>query len=422
MLAVQIHVFLPDSFSRDFKAAMKILITDGEGRSSLAATRSLGRKGCNVLVTGCSKDTLASCSRFCEKGVAVPDTLQNGKDYAKAICNIVADNGIDIVLPMTEQSIYLLNPVRTSLPGSAVLACPEPEKVQSLADKVKLYRLAERLGVAIPQTLYLENENDLPTVVNSINEYPVVIKPALSRIAVSKGFLAASVTYADSRKELEEQYTTNPALRYPSMIQEKIVGPGTGLFTLYDTDKHLALFSHRRLREKPPSGGVSVVSESVPLDKEMVEAANCLLASVAWKGVAMVEFKRDERDGRAKLIEINGRFWGSLQLAITCGIDFPALVIDYMEGKSLSGPSREYSVGHQMKWILGTLDHLLIRLKNTDAKLHLSQGCPSRFKAVLDFMRIWGRNTSFDVFGRDDFGPFMLEMKSYLQTLLKGSK
>ena len=400
---------------------MKILITDGEGRSSLAATRSLGRKGYRVLVIGGSKDTLASCSRFCEKGIAVPDPLQNGDEYATAICSIVADNGIDIVLPMTEQSIYLLNPIRTSLPCNAVLACPEPEKIQSLADKVKLYRLAERLGVAIPQSFYLENEKDLLKVVNCINKYPVVIKPALSRIAVSKGFLSASVTYADSREELEGQYATNTVLRYPSMIQEKIVGPGTGLFTLYDTDHHLSLFSHKRIREKPPSGGVSVISESVPLDKEMVEAADCLLASVAWKGVAMVEFKRDVRDGRAKLIEINGRFWGSLQLAITCGIDFPALLIDSIKGKSLPEPSRKYRMGHQMKWILGTLDHLFIRLKNTDAKLHLSQGDHSRFKAVLDFMKIWGRNTSFDVFDQDDFCPFMLEVKSYIRTLMRGA-
>ena len=57
------------------------------------------------------------------------------------------------------------------------------------------------------------------------------------------------------------------------MIQEKINGPGTGIFTLFDKNRHLTLFSHQRLLEKPPSGGVSVISESVPLDAELVEAA-----------------------------------------------------------------------------------------------------------------------------------------------------
>ena len=401
---------------------MKILVTDGENRSALAVTRSLGRKGCHVFVSGSRKDNLASASKYCQQGISIPDPLQSGSGYVEEICKFVSRQNIDVIIPMTEQSIYLLNPFRTSLPGSSVLACPEPEKVEAVADKVKLYRLAERLGVAIPQTIYLTNENDLSEVVNSIKSYPVVIKPALSRIATSSGFLAASVTYANSRQELEEQYATNRTLRYPSMIQEKIVGPGTGLFTLYGKDQHLALFSHRRLREKPPSGGVSVVSESVPLDKEMVEASDRLLASVAWEGVAMVEFKRDVRDARAKLIEINGRLWGSLQLAITCGIDFPALLIDYLEGKSLPGPIQRYRVGHRMKWILGTLDHLLICLKNNDPKLSLSCGGPSRFKAILDFMKIWGSNTSFDVFDREDLRPFMLEVKSYIQTLMRRDK
>ena len=155
------------------------------------------------------------------------------------------------------------------------------------------------------------------------------------------------------------------------MIQEKIIGPGTGLFTLYDTNRHLALFSHRRIREKPPSGGVSVVSESVPLDKEMVAAADKLLSAVGWTGVAMVEFKRDLKDGKAKLMEINGRFWGTLQLAVSSGVDFPVLLLEYLQGKPPADPIANYEIGHKLKWFLGTLDHLIIRLKNRDIDLNL---------------------------------------------------
>ena len=137
--------------------------------------------------------------------------------------------------------------------------------------------------------------------------------------------------YAENKAILENLYKTKEVLKYPSMIQEKIIGPGTGLFTLYDKNRHLALFSHKRIREKPPSGGVSVVSESVPLDNEMVDAADKLLSAVGWTGVAMVEFKRDVRDGKAKLMEINGRFWGTLQLAVASGVDFPVLLIEYLQ-------------------------------------------------------------------------------------------
>ena len=212
------------------------------------------------------------------------------------------------------------------------------------------------------------------------------------------------------------------SLRYPSMIQEKIIGPGTGLFTLYDKDRHLALFSHRRLREKPPSGGVSVLSESVPLDEEMVEAADRLLSAVGWTGVAMVEFKRDHRDGKAKLMEINGRFWGSLQLAIACGVDFPGLFLDYHQGKRPAETIRDYRVGHRLKWFLGTLDHLLIRLKHNRAALNLPPDAPSRIGALAEFLKIWGGDSSFDVFDQNDIGPFLFEARSYVRQAFEGRR
>ena len=184
----------------------------------------------------------------------------------------------------------------------------------------------------IPNTVFLKNREDFENKRELIANFPVVVKPCMSRIPSKNGFLETGVMYAENPERLAELYRSKESLNYPSMIQEKIVGPGTGLFTLFHKDRHLALFSHKRLLEKPPSGGVSVVSESVPLDHEMVIAARKLLAAVGWQGVAMVEFKRDVRDGRAKLMEINGRFWGSLQLAIASGMDFPVLLLNYLQG------------------------------------------------------------------------------------------
>ncbi len=342
---------------------MNVLVTDGENRSSLAVTRSLGRKGCRVMVTGREARTLASSSKFCQESFAVPDPLRDGAGYVEAIDEIVVRENIDVVFPITEQSIYQLNLTLDHLPEGTVLACQPAEKMQAVADKAALFRLAERLKVPVPTTLYLAGAGDLSSVIGKIDWYPVVVKPALSKIQEGKRFLSAGVRYAASQEELKYLYATSSVLRYPSMIQERIVGPGTGLFTLYDGNRHLALFSHQRLREKPPSGGVSVVSESVPLDEEMVEASHRLLSAVGWSGVAMVEFKRDQRDGKAKLMEINGRFWGSLQLAIACGIDFPTLFLDQLQGKKPTTLIRDYRVGHKLKWFFGTLDHLLIRVK-----------------------------------------------------------
>lgn len=398
---------------------MNVLVTDGENRSSLAVTRSLGRRGCRVIVSGTESRNLASSSFWCGASHLVPDPLLSGAEYLAAIREIVDKEGVEVIFPMTESSIYLLNSIRASMPPKVILACPPAEKMAAVSDKLQLCQLAEKLNVPIPQTLYLSGPADFAARLEEIERYPVVVKPALSKIQEGHGFLSAGIMYASSRGELKHLYETQHVLRYPSMIQEKILGPGTGLFTLYDSDRHLALFSHRRLREKPPSGGVSVVSESIPLDQEMVDAAGRLLAAVGWRGVAMIEFKRDLRDGKAKLMEINGRFWGSLQLSIVCGVDFPSLLLDYFQGERPLSPFMDYRIGHKLKWLFGTLDHLLIRLKNSDDMLNLPPDFPSRWQTIIDFLTFCERNTSFDVFDRHDFGPFWFEARSYLRQVFR---
>ena len=394
---------------------MKILITDGDNRSSLAATRSLGRKGHMIIATGSKDKSLSSVSRYCANGCSVPDPLFSGVDYQNTILKLIMNEEIDVVFPMTEASIFLLNQIRNDLPSNVILCCETAEKMKAVSDKVSLFHLAEKLGVPIPRTIYLTSTIDLPRAIKRIEQYPVVIKPSLSRIHVGNSFLSGGVRYANSQEELERIYSSSPDLRYPSLIQEKVHGPGTGLFTLFAKKDHVALFSHQRIREKPPSGGVSVVSESVPLDEEMVSHAKLLLSAVEWESVAMVEFKRDIRDGKAKLMEINGRFWGTLQLAITCGVDFPSLYLDFLQGRKAVNTFSEYKIGHKMKWFFGTLDHLLIRMKNKDVHLNLPTGSPSKWRALIEFATIWEKDTSFDVIQRDDLRPFLFESLNYFR-------
>ena len=393
---------------------MNVLITDGENRSALAVTRSLGRKGCCVFVAGRDYGNISASSKYCRRAFATPDPLSNGADYAHAITEIASRESINVIFPMSEQSVYCLNRARARLGPHVVLACAPQEKMEAVSNKFTLFQVAEKLGVAIPETLYVTDADDFMAKRAQISLFPVVVKPAFSKIEVGDKIISTGVMYAASLSELDQLYQTRPALRFPSLIQELIVGVGTGLFTLYDHDHHLALFSHRRLLEKPPSGGVSVLSESILLDNKMVEAAGKLLSEVGWQGIAMVEFKRDIRDGKAKLMEINGRFWGSLQLAVSSGVDFPALCLDFYIGAQSASLSSEYQAGHRLKWFYGIVDHLLIRLKKGDSGLNLSSDAPTCWQVVRELVRLGDRNTSSDVYDPTDLLPMLTETKEYL--------
>lgn len=399
---------------------LTVLVTDGEERSSLAVTRSLGRYGCNVIVTGRKKKNLASSSKYCVAGFEVPSPVSDGKKYLATMLKILSDQKIDVLFPMTEASILILAENKALLPTNMILACPSLEKIRMVFDKFAVFRLAQKNGIAIPKTLFVDNREDYLTKNSEIQQFPVVVKPSLSKIPTKNGFISTSVKYIHDKIALDKLYETEVALNFPSMIQEKVVGPGTGLFTIFEEGGHLALFSHQRIKEKPPSGGVSVICESVALDEEMVEAARKLLAAVEWTGVAMVEFKRDNRDGKAKLMEINGRFWGSLQLAIASGANFPVLFLHQLT-KSAQKIELEntYKIGLRMKWFLGTLDHLIIRLSNNNSVLNLPPGSGSKIQAVYEFLKLKDRNTVFDVIDQEDIGPFWCELQSYVSALLK---
>jgi predicted ATP-grasp superfamily ATP-dependent carboligase len=224
------------------------------------------------------------------------------------------------------------------------------------------------------------------------------------------------VARAASRRELDRLMSEAPELRYPFMIQRQIEGDGTGVFALCDRGEVMMLFAHRRIREKPPWGGVSVLRESAMVDPVAGEYARKLLAALKWTGVAMVEFKREHATGVPYLMEINGRFWGSLQLAIDAGLDFPVRLAELCLGDAVQ-PQPQYRTAIRSRWLLGDLDHLLLRLKHPGSALPGSLSLP---ELLWDFCRFLRRDTFYEVESLSDPGPSLHEIRCYVRNLLAG--
>lgn len=223
-----------------------------------------------------------------------------------------------------------------------------------------------------------------------------------------------------NREELDRLYHTVPYLREPSLIQQCIEGEGQGVFALCNSGDPVALFAHRRLREKPPSGGVSVLRESIELPKEMTDHAVRLLKKVGWHGAAMVEFKVERGTGIPNLMEINGRFWGSLQLALDAGLNFPSLLYQLAGRRPIEMAASTYKIGVKSRWLLGDLDHLLMRTFKSDEMLRLPSGYPSRLRSMADFVRFWQKDLYYEIERWDDLAPAGYELQRYVMHLVKG--
>jgi predicted ATP-grasp superfamily ATP-dependent carboligase len=196
----------------------------------------------------------------------------------------------------------------------------------------------------------------------------------------------------------------------PCLAQQFIPGHGAGIFALCDSNGPVAWFAHRRLREKPPSGGVSVLSESVDVDAAMQGMAARLLTASGWLGVAMVEF-RISTTGAPYLMEVNGRFWGSLQLAIDSGLDFPWLLYQLVNGGKIASPPA-YRRGRRLRWLLGDLDNLILQLRSAAAPGGSKAKAAARF--LGSFLDLSCRQ---EVFRWSDPRPGLRETRHWLGAL-----
>ena len=387
----------------------RVLVLDAGQRSALAVTRSLGRQGVPVFTAEESLEALAGCSRYSKQHFLYPSPRLHPERFIEVLTELVKEQHIDMLLPMTELTTTLLLTNQDAFPGT-IMPFPELSRVESLANKCTLMRTAESLGVPVPRTWYVDDPANPPDFRDTL-PFPAVLKPGKSWLHLQDQWQRIAVRFPNNHLILNNIIDSEPAFQaHPYMIQECVAGEGQGVFALYDRGKPLAFFAHRRLREKPPAGGVSVLSESIAVAPLLESHARTLLDNAGWHGIAMVEFKVAP-DGTPYLMEINTRFWGSLQLAIDAGVDFPWLLYQVATGttpQTVTG----YRAGIRLRWLLGDVDSLYLTLRDHRNSLKTKLAALLRFLTPVPF------RTRHEVNRWRDMGPFWCELKHYLHDLM----
>ena len=277
----------------------KVFVTDGEQRPALAIVRSLARSGMSVLVGSEQQVSLSSCSRYCSGPVIYPSPDNTPETFTRWLEDFVARERIDVVLPVTDVTMHLVSRSAPGLTARTALPVPPFDAFDFISDKGRLVEWAAQCGVRTPRTAFVEGESGLHALIDRVS-YPAVVKPVRSRYLTPQGWRRTGVHYAYSRGELVNLYRKVDYLAtQPTLIQERVCGPGVGMFVLFDRGRPIAEFAHRRLREKPPSGGVSVLRESVAVDPDpatLVRTA-ARAAWLAWRGDARIQTRRHYRRG-----------------------------------------------------------------------------------------------------------------------------
>ena len=327
-----------------------VVVTDAGRGSAIAIIRSLGRAGWRVAAGDARPGAAGRFSRYTDAWFTYPDPRDDPEGATAAIESAVVANRADLLFPVTDDVILPLLDRRAELETVTTIALPGSAAVLAAADKAWVTATAERLGIAVPRTMVVvagEATGD-PEL-----GWPVVVKPSRSRTVTSAGLRSHDVTYAATLGELRREVAAQePGTEV--LLQELVRGPGQGIELLAKDGVVLVAFQHRRCREYPPSGGPSAMREAVELDPVLLEAASALVAELRWTGLAMVEFKGEGTD--ARLMEVNGRVWGSMPLALRAGIDFPLLAARMHLGDDFVLPdgarvgTRSRSVELELRW------------------------------------------------------------------------
>lgn len=369
---------------------INVLVTDSNYKHSLGIVKSLGKEGIKPYILSYKKGSLCSYSKYSNEEIII------NKDYnKKELIKELLKYNIELIILVGTTSFMRIVPWKKDLINSHINIVTVDEKTQNIAfSKKDTYLLAEKIGVPTAKTYYPKSFDELELMIQNIT-FPCVIK-GLYEVGGN------IVDYAYNDKELKSKYINicnkynlNEESGLP-MLQEYITGEGCAFFAVYKNGKCGLTFQHRRIREYPVTGGASVCAESYKNEK-LEKYGKKLLDSLKWHGVAMVEFKLNNI-GEPILMEINPKFWGSTDLALEAGVNFPKALIDIHKGIEIEY-SNNYKMPFKYHWPLhGDIMHAIENPKeflnvvydtlnpNVKSNLWISDIFPI-FKMIVDFIK-----------------------------------
>ena len=383
---------------------MKVFIVGGEGGVALTVVQCLGRKGVTVVIGSRERKPISAFSKYGKLHIQYPDPKKEPEKFLQCIVSEVKKERYDVLLALGGEGMLLISEHRDRFLPFVKIPLPDHEVLLKANNKAETLKIAIKNNIPCPKTYFVRDVRDVKKILDELT-FPVILKPTES--SGSKG-----LEYVIKKENLIELFEKTSQNFGETIIQE-LIPPGgdtygfEGLFNKNSEPK--AIFVHQRLREYPITGGPSTLRVGVK-NQEIVEMGTRLLKALGWHGIAMVEFKVDPRDHIPKLMEINPRFWGSISLPIASGVDFPYLLCKMAMDGDIDIPL-DYKTGIKSRWLFyGDFKYLIAVLKGFSTPWGYTS--PSRIKTLLDFIKFYEKDTTYDFLSWDDPVPGIVKIIS----------
>jgi len=338
---------------------MWILIPDSPSKNVVAAIRVLGRAGHKVVLAQTVKAEQGSRrmsawrkSRYCHRVMSITSPFRSVEGYLGDIERELQTGIYNVVLPFTHAAVACCSYGKRQIEAYARMPFPGFDVFMEFHNKARTVGLAQQCGVPVPRTSCPKTREDLLQLKDSLT-YPAVIKARVG-CGVRQG-----VRYARNWPEVVTGYeaiTSQASYGFLDnyerpMIQEFVPGKIHDAVMLSNREGQVrAAVTQVREVTYPLSGGPGAVNRTT-YEPQIVEYGKALIRATGWYGPLMFEFKLDSRDGSYRLLEVNPKFWGTLDLSIRAGVNFPLLACS-LAANGDSPSSMRYEHDLTYRWLV----------------------------------------------------------------------
>lgn len=374
----------------------RVLLLDAHRSQSLDFARSMSKREIGV-TAGCrSRLAPGMLTKHVDERYLYPDPNEDSEQFIEHLVQFLRRRPHTAVIPMGDRTHTILSKHKDRIAETGTLVGVEDWDRFALANnKTALVEVAETCSVPVPDTYTPDSVADVRQLKDELT-YPVLLKPRVTSVQDAEGkYREARIgedNYVESPSELVTTFHSfleegEYYQRDPPFIQEVIPGSTVATGALAKDGKIRAAFQEKRLRTYPIDGGVGAVRTGIH-EPEMFAYSQEIIEALDWTGPVYVEFMQTP-DGECYLIEVNGRYWGSLGLAVNSGIDFPWYHFQQLRGKDFEN-DYSYRIGLRQR-----------RLFYTDIKWMLANLSNGEIAALSTFVRSFF-DTTDDVLRLDD--------------------